>query len=69
MKGLASKERELQQLKTNQHEKITAESAEEREARLQRTSTTNQCQQLATESAEQREARLQQLRINCPPFN
>ena len=38
-------------------------TVQQREARLQRTST-NQCQRLATESAEQRGTRLQQLSIN-----
>ena len=45
------------------HDRLAAESAEEREVRLQLMKI-NQCQKLSAESAEQRKARLQELRTN-----
>ena len=53
----------LQQLSSNQQQRLAGESVKERQARLQQLSS-NQQQRLAGESAEERQARLQQLSSN-----
>ena len=50
-------------MSVNQHERLAAESTEQREVRLLQVSV-NQHERLATESTEQREARLLQVRAN-----
>ena len=53
----------LRQVLEHQRQRITTESTEERETRLQQLRV-NQHRRIATETTEQREARLQQLRSN-----
>ena len=51
----------MQQMSTNQHERLAVETPEERETRLQQLST-NQRERLAVEAPEEREMRLQRMR-------